>query len=539
MSSSGTTSLLVAKDDEILENPIGEEEESLERNSTEENDSGDEAASASAVNPLSSDAAQIVPLLQNLLLTNDIQRERLTGLFQLYAPAAVDTNANVNTEEDEQGDEAASSANPLSSDAAHIVPLLQNLLLNNDIQRERLTGLFQLFAPAADTNANVNTEDEQTAREAALSSQVHFLEQSVQMLEEEVENQKKLNAQWILVKGFTGIGCGKRETRPESNVRPILRTCFNVERGGHEKETCSRSLTSSRPAEFKRLKNVKEENLVKSLKAEIETTHDKHRDEEKLEKQLQAWRNNPSWIDQPPKVQVKTQNGSFCHLNVEVNVGLPPETVYNIFTHPDNKRYFKNIKECISRKVLMEEGPMQTVEVKQAAAWKFLWWAGTFPVHLIVQENRKNLTSKYKQEKTMFMKVFEGCWRVEPLFIDEHLCDRMKPKTLQDYDSCSNGRGRIGSKVTMDQMFQPSAILTPPPLSWYIRGITIKTTESMIDDLLAEAARLRGGGGGGHDDDGQGENGAVLEKSKDEHIKERWRSRRRSNGMRYTNRRMM
>ncbi|KAL0755393.1 hypothetical protein Bca101_093061 [Brassica carinata] len=325
---------------------------------------------------------------------------------------------------------------------------------------------------------------------------------------------------WILVKGFTGIGCGKRETRPESNVRPILRTCFNVERGGHEKETCSRSLTSSRPvwlspsdhivdflfplichfspcsflggsetireplkAEFKRLKNVKEENLVKSLKAEIETTHDKHRDEEKLEKQLQAWRNNPSWIDQPPKVQVKTQNGSFCHLNVEVNVGLPPETVYNIFTHPDNKRYFKNIKECISRKVLMEEGPMQTVEVKQAAAWKFLWWA--------------------------------------------------------DYDSCSNGRGRIGSKVTMDQMFQPSAILTPPPLSWYIRGITIKTTESMIDDLLAEAARLRGGGGGGHDDDGQGENGAVLEKSKDEHIKERWRSRRRSNGMRYTNRRMM
>ncbi|KAL0698950.1 hypothetical protein Bca4012_055072 [Brassica carinata] len=350
--------------------------------------------------------------------------------------------------------------------------------------------------------------------------------------------------------------------------------------GAHEKRTCSRSLTSSRPvcfppqnhivdflfhlalfwvalkfqdqsrrpvltiqeplkAEFKRLGNVKQQSLVKSLQTEIETTHYKHRDEEKLEKQLQAWRNNPSWIDQPPKVQVKTQNGSFCHLNVEVNVGLPPESVYNIFTHPDNKRYFKNIKESISRKVLMEEGPMQTVEVKQAAAWTFLWWAGTFPVHLIVQENRKNLTSKYKQEKTMFMKVFEGCWRVEPLFIDEHLCDRMKPKTLQDYDSCSNGRGRIGSKVTMDQMFQPSAILTPPPLSWYIRGITIKTTESMIEDLLAEAARIRGGGGGAQDDNDEGENGVVLEKSKDEHIKERWRSRRRSNGMRYTNRRMM
>ncbi|CDY57830.1 BnaCnng32510D [Brassica napus] len=44
---------------------------------------------------------------------------------------------------------------------------------------------------------------------------------------------------WILVKGFTGIGCGKRETRPESNVRPILRTCFNVERGGCLPQTIS------------------------------------------------------------------------------------------------------------------------------------------------------------------------------------------------------------------------------------------------------------------------------------------------------------
>ncbi|CAH8345813.1 unnamed protein product [Eruca vesicaria subsp. sativa] len=34
-------------------------------------------------------------------------------------------------------------------------------------------------------------------REAALSSQVHFLEQSVQKLDEELENQKKLNVQFV------------------------------------------------------------------------------------------------------------------------------------------------------------------------------------------------------------------------------------------------------------------------------------------------------------------------------------------------------
>ena len=39
MCSSGTGSPPVAKDDELPENPIGEEEESLELNSTEEIDS--------------------------------------------------------------------------------------------------------------------------------------------------------------------------------------------------------------------------------------------------------------------------------------------------------------------------------------------------------------------------------------------------------------------------------------------------------------------------------------------------------------------
>ncbi|KAG2265436.1 hypothetical protein Bca52824_072515 [Brassica carinata] len=294
----------------------------------------------------------------------------------------------------------------------------------------------------------------------------------------------------------------------------------------------SKKIQEPLKAEFKKLRSVKEQQSMIKPVLEIETTHDEEREEEKLEKQLQAWRDNPSWIDQPPNVQVKSQNGLFCHLNAEFNVGLPPKSVYKIFTHPDNKRYFKNIKECISRKVLMEDGPMQTVEVKQAAAWKFLWWAGTFPIHLIVQENRKHLMSNYKQEKTMFMKVFEGCWRVEPLFIDEHLCERLKPKTQEDYDRCTNGRGRIGSKVKMDQMFQPSAILTPPPLSWYIRGITTKTTESMIEDLLAEAARIRGGGR----DDDQVRNSNELDKRKVEDIKERWRSRR-CNGRRLTNRR--
>lgn len=88
------------------------------------------------------------------------------------------------------------------------------------------------------------------------------------------------------------------------------------------------------------------------------------------------------------------------------------------------------------------------------------------------------------------MKQFEGCWKVEPLFVDEQMCQPFKPTTLSDYDSCTQGKGRVGSVVTLDQLIQP-ALVPPPPISWYLRGITTRTTEMLVNDLLAEAARLR------------------------------------------------
>ncbi|KAL7617966.1 hypothetical protein Lser_V15G04514 [Lactuca serriola] len=47
---------------------------------------------------------------------------------------------------------------------------------------------------------------------------------------------------------------------------------------------------------------------------------------------------------------------SLCQLNVEVNVGLPPDAIYNIVIDIDNKRVFKNIQEVSSTKVFLDEG---------------------------------------------------------------------------------------------------------------------------------------------------------------------------------------
>ncbi|XP_059278714.1 uncharacterized protein LOC132032924 isoform X2 [Lycium ferocissimum] len=247
------------------------------------------------------------------------------------------------------------------------------------------------------------------------------------------------------------------------------------------------------------------------------------------EKQLQSWKENPSWVDPPPNVKVSVPKGSLCNLNVKVNIGLPPDTVYDIVTDPENKRVFKNIKEVLSRKVLVDEGSRQVVELEQAAIWRFLWWSGTISVHVLVDQNREDYTMNFKQVKTGFMERFEGHWKVEPLLVDQHLCHPFRPKTLADYISYTKGKGRIGSTVSLDQLIQP-AIVPPPPISWYLRGITSKTTEMIITDLVAEAARIRGSSGtDGH----QGlqvneESPAEPQVGDIRDIKERWALRRRT-----------
>ncbi|XP_059633715.1 uncharacterized protein LOC132276343 [Cornus florida] len=210
-----------------------------------------------------------------------------------------------------------------------------------------------------------------------------------------------------------------------------------------------------------------------------------------LEKQIQAWKENPVWADQSPDIKVSVPKGSLCNLSVKVDVGLPPDAVYDIVTDPDNKRVFKNIEEVLFRRVLVDEGLRQVVELEQAALWRFLWWSGTISVHVLVDQNREYHTMKFKQVKTGFMEKFEGCWKVEPLFVDENLCHPFRPKTTADYMSCTRGKGRMGSTVTLEQLIQPS-LVPPPPISWYLRGITTRTTEMLINDLLAETSRIRG-----------------------------------------------
>uniref|UniRef100_A0A7C9DKN6 DUF220 domain-containing protein n=2 Tax=Opuntia streptacantha TaxID=393608 RepID=A0A7C9DKN6_OPUST len=211
-----------------------------------------------------------------------------------------------------------------------------------------------------------------------------------------------------------------------------------------------------------------------------------------LEKQLQLWRENPHWGDaQTPEINVSIPKGSLCNLCVKFDVGLPPDALYNIVTDPNSPRVFKNIEEVISRKVLVDEGSRQVIELEQAATWRFLLWSGSITIHVLIDQNREDHSMKFRQLKPGIMKRFEGFWRLEPIYVDEKICMPFKPKTLSDYEMCTGGKGRIGSRVILEQLLQP-AIVPPPPLSWYLRGITAQTTETLLNYLFEEVDRIKG-----------------------------------------------
>ncbi|XP_010477654.1 PREDICTED: uncharacterized protein LOC104756725 [Camelina sativa] len=236
------------------------------------------------------------------------------------------------------------------------------------------------------------------------------------------------------------------------------------------------------------------ENVESNSESEMDTNST----EDEEIKQLNLWSNAEKkhpWYDPPPKVKVTMKRG-ICHMNIELTLGVPPDGAYELFINPTNIPFFvidkfrRQLLENKSRKVLKKDG--QIVKVEKAVAWDFFWWSGALPISLIVDENKKDRKAKYKKQKMMFMKVFEGSWKIEPLYVDAaRLCKQMKPKNQEEYKKCSGGQGKIASKVTMDQYFQPYFPFNIPPLSSYIREITIKTTKTLLKMLQERATILR------------------------------------------------
>ncbi|CAA7036019.1 unnamed protein product [Microthlaspi erraticum] len=245
---------------------------------------------------------------------------------------------------------------------------------------------------------------------------------------------------------------------------------------------------------------LKGDDSKKSENVKSKSASEKNTNEEKdeMKEQLKLWRvanKKKQWNDPPAKV---TTEMGICHMHMKFTLGLPPKAAYDVLTNPDNQAYSRivNERELLdnkSRKVVTFDGTRQVVESEKEVAWNFLSWSRPIPISLYFQEDTENLSVVYMKNKMKFMKVFDGAYKVEPIYVDsERLCKRRLPKSREEYKKCSGGQGRIASKVTMDQFFQPSSLFNLPPLSWYVRNFTIKFTKDLLEDLQDRSAIIRG-----------------------------------------------
>ncbi|KAL0799044.1 hypothetical protein Bca101_054219 [Brassica carinata] len=204
------------------------------------------------------------------------------------------------------------------------------------------------------------------------------------------------------------------------------------------------------------------------------------------------------WHNPPPKIKMTNKKGLY-HMNIELTVGTTPNIVYYLMSEGNpffDEKKWRDLMKNTSRKVLKENGPKRVVLVEKAVAYNFLSLTTiSIPIHLTMEENEKDLTTKYKKEKVMLMKEFHGNYKVEPIYVDqERLCKKRLPKSPEEYKKCSGGQGRIGSKLTINQYFQPYPPFNIPPLSWFIRGLTIKTSKNLLNLLQDMAFSLRQAG---------------------------------------------
>ncbi|KAF8081038.1 hypothetical protein N665_0909s0025 [Sinapis alba] len=231
-----------------------------------------------------------------------------------------------------------------------------------------------------------------------------------------------------------------------------------------------------------------------------------HEDRDDTKEQLKLWREaekKKQWIDPSPKVKVEVVNElewGYCHMKMEFELGLPPQAAYEMLTNPNNQSFTRIIKDHerlqnTSRKVTSKnDGKGQREDADKVLVWKFHKWSRNIPIRVRTVDPRKiNVRYEIERNDMRFMEIFEGSFKVEPMYVDsKRLCKNMKPKSREEYKKCSGGQGKIASKVVVEQVFKPSFFFNLPPVSWYIRWLTVKTNKAVAKDFQIRAAVLRG-----------------------------------------------
>mmetsp|Transcript_14291 Transcript_14291/g.30788 ORF Transcript_14291/g.30788 Transcript_14291/m.30788 type:complete len:275 (-) Transcript_14291:1766-2590(-) len=177
-----------------------------------------------------------------------------------------------------------------------------------------------------------------------------------------------------------------------------------------------------------------------------------------------------------------------CTVQVRARVRLNADLIYYILTSPENYKIFRNERSASERRVLLDDGVKQQVELSTSGHWTFLRFSGSFPVHLLVDQDSRKRSVVFRLLSTGFMRTFEGSWSVEP---------DTSPQINQNRENESSraagqGASRESSWVTLEQRVH-LALMPPRPLDSLFYRIVGRVARLVLCDLQEEARRIHQG----------------------------------------------
>ena len=115
--------------------------------------------------------------------------------------------------------------------------------------------------------------------------------------------------------------------------------------------------------------------------------------------------------------------GHLARIRCVASFPVPPEVIYAVLTNPDNAGVFRDVADCSSRKLLIEEKEPQNallrvVEVEQLGKVRLLGREVLFRTKLRVTEDARagpgRLSTRFELLRSDVLSTFDGTWTLEP-----------------------------------------------------------------------------------------------------------------------------
>lgn len=192
------------------------------------------------------------------------------------------------------------------------------------------------------------------------------------------------------------------------------------------------------------------------------------------------------------KIRVwKTPRFMAC-CEVIAKFSLPVDATWKILTHEDNYKIFRDLKRTNPRKYV-KKGMFETIyDVDHVTGWSILWMSGEFITRLRVTENRASKSVSFKLLHSDMMRDFDGHWTLQPA--TQSGLNKLYGKGGSPFDGLAGlfGKKSDESLLEFQQETDPKAA-PPPALRGLVRRIAAGAMKRTMDDLDAEAERIRQG----------------------------------------------